>query len=163
MDIIKISDEEVELITGCTDLNSAVEYLLNQGIQIAIVTRGSKGAFVATKEGCVEVPGCEVKEVVDTTGAGDSFCGAMLFQLSSSNKHLSEITMKELEEYTIKDALGIHARPAGMLVKVARQYESKILISKGEKRVDATKLMAIMSMGIKQGDTIFHRRRLWQS
>lgn len=61
--------------------------------------------------------------------------------------------MKTLE-YTIKDELGIHARPAGMLVKEAKGYDSKIIIVKGEKRVEATKLMAIMSMGIKQGETV---------
>ena len=56
--------------------------------------------------------------------------------------------------YTIKDKLGIHARPAGMLAKVAKEYESKIYIEKNEKKADATKLIALMGMGIKQGDLI---------
>ncbi len=57
-------------------------------------------------------------------------------------------------EHTIKDKLGIHARPAGMLVKVAKEYSSDITISKGDKKAGATKLMALMSLGIKCGDTI---------
>ncbi len=57
-------------------------------------------------------------------------------------------------EFTVKDELGIHARPAGMLVKEAKLYDSKITIVKGEKKVEATKLMGIRSMGIKQGETI---------
>lgn len=57
-------------------------------------------------------------------------------------------------EFVVRDELGIHARPAGMLVKEAKLYDSKITLIKGEKRVEATKLMAIMSMGIKQGETI---------
>lgn len=56
--------------------------------------------------------------------------------------------------YTIKDKIGIHARPAGLLVKKAKEFESIITIEKNGKTAAATKLMAIMSMGIKFGDTI---------
>ena len=57
-------------------------------------------------------------------------------------------------EYVIKDELGIHARPAGMLVKEVKKFESKITIQKGGKIVEASKLMALMGLGIKQGDTV---------
>ena len=57
-------------------------------------------------------------------------------------------------EYTITDPVGLHARPAGVLAKEAKKYTSIISITKGEKTVDARKLMAIMSMGVKQGDTV---------
>lgn len=56
--------------------------------------------------------------------------------------------------YVIKDEIGIHARPAGILVKEAKKYESKIQIVKGEKSAAATKLMAVMSLGVKCGDTV---------
>lgn len=57
-------------------------------------------------------------------------------------------------EYTIKDALGIHARPAGMLTKTAKSYESEITLTKDGKSVACTKLMALMGLGVKQGDTV---------
>ncbi len=57
-------------------------------------------------------------------------------------------------DFTIKDALGIHARPAGLLVKEAKKYKSSVSISMGKKRADATKLMAVMSLGIKCGQTV---------
>ena len=58
-------------------------------------------------------------------------------------------------EYTITDPVGIHARPAGILVKEIKKFAgSTVTITKGEKSVDARKLMALMGMGIKQGDTI---------
>lgn len=57
-------------------------------------------------------------------------------------------------EYAIKDELGIHARPAGILVKEAKNYESKIKITKGQKTAEATRLMAIMGMAVKNGDTV---------
>lgn len=61
--------------------------------------------------------------------------------------------MKEFT-YTIQDELGLHARPAGLLVKKAGAYQSKIEISKGETIVAAKRLFAIMGLAVKQGDTI---------
>jgi phosphocarrier protein len=54
-------------------------------------------------------------------------------------------------KYTIKDELGIHARPAGMLVKEAKNYESKITLEANGKSADISRLMAIMALGVKQG------------
>ena len=57
-------------------------------------------------------------------------------------------------EYTITDELGIHARPAGMLVKEASKCASKIMIASPKKEVDAKRIMGVMSLGVKCGDTI---------
>ena len=58
-------------------------------------------------------------------------------------------------EYVITDPVGIHARPAGILVKEIKKFAgSTVTITKGEKSVNARKLMALMGMGIKQGDTV---------
>lgn len=57
-------------------------------------------------------------------------------------------------DYTITDAMGIHARPAGILVKEVGKYESKVSLTKDGKTVDAARLMAVMSLGVKQGQTI---------
>lgn len=57
-------------------------------------------------------------------------------------------------KYTVKDELGIHARPAGMLVKEAKKYESKITITKEGKTVDVTKLMMLMSLAVKCGQIV---------
>ena len=54
-------------------------------------------------------------------------------------------------EYTIKDELGIHARPAGLLVKEAAKFKSAITLDSGAKKADAKRIMAVMSMGVKQG------------
>lgn len=56
--------------------------------------------------------------------------------------------------YVITDEVGLHARPAGLLVKEAKKYASKVTISAGGKNADATRLMAIMSMGVKQGTEV---------
>lgn len=57
-------------------------------------------------------------------------------------------------EYMIKDELGIHARPAGMLAKAAKSYQSEITIAKNGRSAVVTRLMALMSLGIKCGDTV---------
>ncbi len=56
-------------------------------------------------------------------------------------------------EYTIKDELGIHARPAGMLVKLATTFRSEISIKKGDASANAKKLIGLMKLGIQKGDT----------
>ena len=61
--------------------------------------------------------------------------------------------MKQFQ-YTIKDELGVHARPAGLLVKLAKQYTSTITLEKNGKTCDLRKLMALMGMGVKQGETV---------
>ena len=57
-------------------------------------------------------------------------------------------------EYTIKDELGIHARPAGLLVKEAKKFESECTITKDGKTKKLTQLMMLMSLGVKQGETV---------
>ena len=57
-------------------------------------------------------------------------------------------------EYTITDALGIHARPAGLLAKEGKKFSSVCTITKGEQTKKLTQLMMLMNMGIKQGDTV---------
>ena len=61
--------------------------------------------------------------------------------------------MKEFT-YTITDPVGIHARPAGLLAKKAAGFKSTITVIKGEKKADTRRLMALMGLGIKCGDTI---------
>ena len=58
--------------------------------------------------------------------------------------------MKEFT-YVITDEIGIHARPAGMLVKEAKAFTSKVTLEANGKTADATKLMAVMSLGVKNG------------
>ncbi len=56
--------------------------------------------------------------------------------------------------YVITDEIGLHARPAGLLVKEAKKYESTITLACNGKSADATKLMAVMGMGVKHQDSV---------
>ncbi|EDN01154.1 phosphocarrier, HPr family [Pseudoflavonifractor capillosus ATCC 29799] len=57
--------------------------------------------------------------------------------------------------YTVQDPVGIHARPAGLLVKAAKEFaDTEITIAKDGKVVKATQLMKLMGLGVKSGDTV---------
>ena len=56
--------------------------------------------------------------------------------------------------YTVKDELGIHVRPAGLLVKEIQKFESDVTIEKNGKTASGRKLMALMGLGVKRGETI---------
>ncbi|MGN0602527.1 MAG: HPr family phosphocarrier protein [Oscillospiraceae bacterium] len=56
--------------------------------------------------------------------------------------------------YTITDEIGLHARPAGLLVKAAKEFSSEITIEKNGKSAGASKLMMLMGLGVKKGDTV---------
>lgn len=61
--------------------------------------------------------------------------------------------MKEFE-YVIKDEVGLHARPAGLLIKCVKGCQSKVLLTKGSETVDADKLMAVMRLAVKKGEKV---------
>ena len=60
--------------------------------------------------------------------------------------------MKEFE-FVVTDPQGIHARPAGLLVKEAKKFESNISVFKGARKGDLKKIFTIMALGVKQGET----------
>ncbi|MFR5245371.1 MAG: HPr family phosphocarrier protein [Clostridium sp.] len=60
----------------------------------------------------------------------------------------------ETFQYTITDGIGIHARPAGELAKLAKKFRSQITIKTETKQADAEKLMAVMALGIRHGQTV---------
>lgn len=61
--------------------------------------------------------------------------------------------MKEFT-FTVTDPMGIHARPAGLLVKEAKKYQSEIAMIKGTRKGDLKKIFTIMALGVKQGETV---------
>jgi fructokinase len=97
VDIMKLSDEETELLTGHADCRDAAMHLIDSGVKIAAVTMGERGALIATKDGCEEVPGYSVG-AVDTTGAGDAFWGAFLFSLGKLGCRAEEVNLSQAKE-----------------------------------------------------------------
>lgn len=98
-DIVKISDEELEFITGETEISKAKEKLFVGDVKLVLYTKGADGAEAFTKEISVTVGQKPVK-AVDTTGAGDAFIGSFLYQLEDNKitrDELSMLTKEQLE------------------------------------------------------------------
>ena len=95
-DILKVSDEEMVMLTGTDDLEEGSRALAEYGIGLVMVTLGADGVFVRRGEDTAAVPGISVK-VADTNGAGDTFLGAMLMQIADKDT-AEDIVWDELLE-----------------------------------------------------------------
>ncbi len=105
-DVVKISEEEWEFVTGDVELKQGVERILGLGVKLLVVTLGEQGCYYTngTAEGYVD--GFAV-EVVDTLGAGDAFVAAMLTQLM---KHIDDLASLEKDQL---DTIMRYANAAG--------------------------------------------------
>ncbi len=79
--IIKVSQEELQLLTNTRNIHDGINALLGLGAERIIVTLGSRGAIFCTKMFQIEVAAPRIKSI-DSTGAGDAFVGGMLYRLS---------------------------------------------------------------------------------
>ena len=98
VDVLKISDEELPLLTGTGDPEAGTATLAALGIRLILVTLGSEGVFYRFGEAVGRIPGIRVK-VADTNGAGDTFLGALLSRLVLRGEApLQGLTAPELED-----------------------------------------------------------------
>ena len=81
-DILKISDEELEFITGTASIDEALPLLFTGCVKLVIITKGKDGACAVNSNGTVE-SACPEVNAVDTTGAGDGFIGSFLWKLKA--------------------------------------------------------------------------------
>ena len=99
--ILKISDEELEFLTGTADMETALPQLFVGDVQLVLYTCGSDGAHAYTRTAHGFAP-CQKVKAVDTTGAGDGFIGSFLWQLSRDGvtlEKLAKLSKTKLNEY----------------------------------------------------------------
>ena len=109
VDVIKLSEEELPLLTGTSNLEEGSRLLTEKGISLVLVTLGGAGSFCRWQGECFTVPGVSVR-VADTNGAGDTFLGAVLSRLClRGDKPLEGLTADEL-----KDILNFANRAAAL-------------------------------------------------
>lgn len=90
-DIVKISDEELEFITGMAEIEKALPWFFDKGVKLIIYTCGAQGAYAFTKKERAYSKGRKVN-AIDTTGAGDGFIGSFLWNL-----YKKEVTCNKLD------------------------------------------------------------------
>ena len=98
-DVLKVSEEEMEFITGHTDLTTGMRALRAQGIPVVVVTLGERGCTYAWGDLQGNIPARRA-DAVDTTGAGDAFVAGMLYRLTQLN-----LPPTELERDAVEDLL----------------------------------------------------------
>lgn len=97
-DILKISEEELEFITGTKDLTKGSEYIFSHfSTKLIFVTLGSKGCFYRLGHEIGKCSGYEI-ESIDTTGAGDAFLAGVLYQIIENNKVITDLSLKDVEQ-----------------------------------------------------------------
>ncbi len=99
-DIVKASEEELQLLTDCGTLVASVAKLLQAGVKIICITQGAKDCIIATAKDIVRYPSYDVP-IVDTLGAGDCFLGAFLYSLVSLGKDISELESSDIERIAL--------------------------------------------------------------
>ncbi len=109
VDILKISDEEMELLSGSNDPEVCSKVMADKGISLVLITLGSQGVFYRLGGQTGVVPGVATK-VADTNGAGDTFFGAVLSQLSLRPQGVLE----GLETAELEDILAFANRAASV-------------------------------------------------
>lgn len=83
-DLVKVSEEELQLIAGTADREAAVHLLHQLGAKRVAVTLGKAGTYISDGVNAVQIPSIPVRSI-DSTGAGDAFVGALLYQISILN------------------------------------------------------------------------------
>lgn len=94
-DVVKISDDEVDFLWGCSPEEGADKLLKEFGVSLAMVTLGPKGCYLKTANAVCTAPGPKVSPI-DTTGAGDIFGGSAVSRLLDLGKDIADLTEEDL-------------------------------------------------------------------
>jgi fructokinase len=114
--LAKVSEEEWEVATGHVDLQRGIQSVLDKGVELLVISRGGKGSLAVTHDYQFELPSFPV-EVVETTGAGDSFIAAMITRLLPERERVGSLAKVEPE--IVRTALN-YANAAGALTCTKR-------------------------------------------
>ena len=98
--LVKISEEEFAVCTGCTDIQAGIDVVLGQGVELVVVSLGEKGALASNGSFVVESSCVDGIDVVETTGAGDAFMAALITQVlpifMANDGSLKQITKEQV-------------------------------------------------------------------
>ncbi|MGD9323881.1 MAG: PfkB family carbohydrate kinase [Desulfobacterales bacterium] len=102
--LAKVSEEEWQVATGYDDLEDGIHAIMSKGVELLVISRGENGAIATNGDYRIELPGLEV-DVIETTGAGDGFLGAILTELLPEREKTGSLAT--LSEEKVRNALKI--------------------------------------------------------
>ena len=108
-DIILINDSEAELLSGQRSLEKAAEFLLELGPEKVIIKKGSKGCVLFSDKNVISVGIFPVKNVVDATGAGDTFGGGYITGMASGFGEMESIILGSALASVCVEGFGVQA------------------------------------------------------
>lgn len=128
-DILKISDNEVEFLCGTSDYDEGAKMLIEKyNIPFVCVTLGKDGSRAYYKGMRVDVPGFVQKNTIETTGAGDTFCGCMLhYIIQHGLEDLTEENLRELLTFANAAASVITTRKGALAVMPSKEEVERLL------------------------------------
>lgn len=126
-DILKISDNEIQFLTGKEDYDQGISIIKNMfDIPLICLTMGKNGSRAYYRNFRVEVPGFEQAQIVDSTGAGDTFCGSVLGYICDNG-------LENLEEFQLKEMLSAANAAAALVTQKKGAIKSMPKISEIQK------------------------------
>lgn len=100
--LAKVSEEEWQVATGHEDLEAGIKAIMAKGVELLVISRGENGAIATNGDYRIELPGLEV-DVIETTGAGDGFLGAIITALLPEREKTGSLAT--LSEDKVRNAL----------------------------------------------------------
>lgn len=129
-DVLKISDNEIQWLTEKEDYTEGVHWIKERypDIRLILVSMGKEGSRAYYRDAMVEVPACLNQKTIETTGAGDTFCGCILhYVLEYGLEELSQDNLKEMLRFANAAASIVTTRKGALRVMPAKEEVEALL------------------------------------
>ena len=145
-DILKISDNEIQWLTGEEDFTAGVRRIREEfPIPLILVSMGRDGSRAYYKEGYVEAAPFLQKKTIETTGAGDTFCACVIdYVLEHGLADLTEAQLKEMLTFANAAASIVTTRKGALRVMPSRQEVSRLLATNTKKQKKEEHFMELL-------------------
>ena len=121
IDGLVLNDSEAFLLTGKTNIVQAAEQIVEMGPRFVVIKKGEHGAFLLHEDGMSALPAYAARDVVDPTGAGDSFAGGMLGHLAAAGDHSLKSLRRAMAYGTIVASFNIESFSLERLTEIKRK------------------------------------------
>ena len=119
IDGLVLNDSEAHLLTGETNIVKAGEAVLAMGPKFVVIKKGEHGAFLLHQDGAVALPAYPAREVVDPTGAGDTFGGGFMGHLAASGDLSIDNLKRAMAAGTVVASYNIEQFSLGRLMEIS--------------------------------------------
>jgi fructokinase len=133
VDLLKVNETELRILSGTEDLTEGSKALLNLGPRLCVVTLGQKGSYYSTAVGGKFIPAFDI-QTIDATGCGDAFIAGLLTRLAKDGKGLDDLSPGRLSAaLRFANAVGaLTAQTLGVIPALPRTHEVEQFIRERE-------------------------------